>query len=374
LRFASLVTRGQLSKLFKAFDMLYCSSKTTSVPRDDPSLNRCRGALARRFIIVTTRLLVVTPVYNEADNLDRYVSEVRRTLLQRSDIDVCFLLIDDGSSDGSWKQIQGICEQDPAFSALRLSRNFGSHFALTAGLDNVADDVDVVATLAADLQDPPEVILQFVEGWRNGASIVWGRRRTRQDHGWRRFLSMLFENAIRRYAMPRGSKFTTGSFFLADRQVIECFCQMRETSRVTFALIAWTGFDQAVFDYDRLARNAGKSGWTFGRMIHAFYDVVMSFSQMPARLLTTIGLTTSILSMTLLVYLLTIWFTSHVLPGWTGIMATMTLFFGVLFLMLGIISEYLYRILLESKQRPLYFIAQRAGFPREETSNRSAVR
>jgi glycosyltransferase involved in cell wall biosynthesis len=312
---------------------------------------------------VTTRLLVVTPVYNEADNLDRYVAEVTRTLLQPSDINVRFLLIDDGSSDGSWKLIERICEQNPAFSALRLSRNLGSHFALTAGLDNVADDIDVVATLAADLQDPPEVLLQFVEAWRDGASIVWGRRRTRQDHGWRRFLSMLFENAIRRYAMPRGSKFTTGSFFLADRQVIECFRQMRETSRVTFALIAWTGFDQAVVDYDRLARSAGKSGWTFGRMIQAFYDVVMSFSQMPARLLTTIGLTTSILSMAFLAYLVLIWLTSNVQPGWTGIMATMTLFFGVLFLMLGIISEYLYRILLESKQRPLYFIARRAGFP-----------
>jgi glycosyltransferase involved in cell wall biosynthesis len=311
---------------------------------------------------VTTRLLVVTPVYNEVDNLDRYVSEVTQTLLQRNDINVRFLLIDDGSSDGSWMQIERICQQNPAFSALRLSRNFGSHFALTAGLDNVGNEIDVVATLAADLQDPPEVLLRFVEAWRKGASIVWGRRQTRQDHGWRRFVSMLFENLIRRYAMPRGSKFTTGSFFLADRQVIECFRHMREASRVTFALIAWTGFDQAVVDYNRLARSAGKSGWTFGRMIHAFYDVVMSFSQMPARLLTTIGLTTSIVSVVSLIYLVMIWLTSDVQPGWTGIMATMTLFFGVLFLMLGIISEYLYRILLESKQRPLYFIARRAGF------------
>jgi glycosyltransferase involved in cell wall biosynthesis len=316
---------------------------------------------------VTTRLVVVTPVYNEADNLDRYVNAVTRTLLPRSDIKARFLLIDDGSSDGSWTQIERICQQNPAFSGLRLSRNFGSHFALTAGFDNVGEDVDVVATLAADLQDPPEVLLQFVEAWRNGASIVWGRRRTRQDHGWRRAVSMLFENTIRRYAMPRGSKFTTGSFFLADRQAIGCFKQMRETSRVTFALMAWTGFDQAVVNYDRLARSAGQSGWTFGRMIHAFYDVVMSFSQMPARLLTTVGLATSILSMASLAYLVLIWLTSDVQPGWTGIMATMTLFFGVLFLMLGIMSEYLYRILLESKHRPLYFIARRAGFHVEDS-------
>jgi glycosyltransferase involved in cell wall biosynthesis len=310
---------------------------------------------------LTSRLLVITPVYNEVANLDRFTSEVARAFAQASDLEVRFLLIDDGSTDGSWTMIEQICEQNPAFSALRLSRNFGAHLALTAGMDHVGDGFDAVATLAADLQDPPEVILRFVDEWRNGASIVWGRRRTRRDHGWRRLVSMLFENLIRRYAMPRGSKFTTGSFFLADRQVIDCFREMRESARVTFALIAWTGFDQAVVDYDRLSRTAGKSGWTFARMIHAFYDVVMSFSQMPARLLTMIGLTTSALSGAALIYLVSIWLLSEVQPGWTGIMATMTLFFGILFLMLGIISEYLYRILLETKKRPLYFVAKRAG-------------
>jgi glycosyltransferase involved in cell wall biosynthesis len=302
---------------------------------------------------------VITPVYNEAANLERYASTVIHAMSRAEDAETRFLLVDDGSGDGSWAMIEKICLQNPAFSALRLSRNFGSHFALTAGMDHVGDDIDVVATLAADLQDPPDVILRFLDAWRNGASIVWGRRRTRRDHGWRRLVSILFENLIRRYAMPRGSKFTTGSFFLADRIVIDCFKQMRETSRVTFALFAWTGFDQAVVDYDRAPRVAGKSGWTFGRMIQAFYDVVMSFSQMPARLLTLIGLTTSMLSGAALVYLIAVWMLSKVQPGWTAIMATMTLFFGILFLMLGVMSEYLYRILLESKKRPLYFVARR---------------
>ncbi|WP_316229335.1 glycosyltransferase family 2 protein [Bradyrhizobium sp. SZCCHNR1070] len=311
------------------------------------------------------RLLVITPVYNEAANLDRYVAETTRTLGTSENTDIRFLLIDDGSADGSWAKIEQICRDNPAFSGLRLSRNFGAHLALTAGMDHVGPDVDVVATLAADLQDPPDTVLRFLTEWRKGASIVWGRRRTRRDHGWRRLVSMLFENLIRRYAMPRGSKFTTGSFFLADRRVVDCFKEMRESARVTFALIAWTGFDQAVVDYDRASRTAGKSGWTFGRMIHAFYDVVMSFSQMPARVLTTVGLATSALSGAALIYLVGIWLFSEVQPGWTGIMATMTLFFGVLFLMLGIISEYLYRILLETKKRPLYFVARSVGLQSE---------
>jgi glycosyltransferase involved in cell wall biosynthesis len=306
-------------------------------------------------------LLVITPVYNEVANLDRFVAEATRTLLSAQDANVRFLLIDDGSSDGSWAKIEQICRQNSAFSALRLSRNFGAHLALTAGMDHVGGDVDAVATLAADLQDPPETVLRFLEEWRKGASIVWGRRRTRRDRGWRRLVSTLFENLIRRYAMPRGSKFTTGSFFLADRRVVDCFKEMREAARVTFALIAWTGFDQAIVDYDRVSRKAGKSGWTFGRMIHAFYDVVMSFSQMPAHVLTVTGLATSALSVAALIYLIAIWLLSEVQPGWTGIMATMTLFFGILFLMLGIISEYLYRILLETKKRPLYFVAKSVG-------------
>nr|WP_041756886.1 glycosyltransferase family 2 protein [Bradyrhizobium sp. ORS 278] len=305
--------------------------------------------------------MLITPVFNEAANLDRFVDQVSQTLLTATDVDIRLLLVDDGSSDDSWTKIEQICKKNAAFSALRLSRNFGAHLALTAGMDHVSADVDAVATLAADLQDPPEVVLRFFAEWRKGASIVWGRRRTRQDHGWRRLVSTLFENLIRRYAMPRGSKFTTGSFFLADRRVVDCFREMRESARVTFALIAWTGFDQAVVEYDRLSRTAGKSGWTFGRMIHAFYDVVMSFSQMPARLLTFIGLATSALSGAALIYLVGIWLLSEVQPGWTGIMATMTLFFGILFLMLGVISEYLYRILLETKNRPLYFVAQSVG-------------
>lgn len=309
--------------------------------------------------------MVITPVYNEAANLDRFVVEVTQTILATQDAEFRFLLIDDGSSDGSWTKIEQICQQNPVFSALRLSRNFGAHLALTAGMDHVGADFDAVATLAADLQDPPETVLRFLGEWRNGASIVWGRRRTRRDHGWRRLVSMLFENLIRRYAMPRGSKFTTGSFFLADRRVVDCYREMREAARVTFALIAWTGFDQAVVDYDRVSRKAGKSGWTFGKMIHAFYDVVMSFSQMPARLLTIIGLATSALSGAALIYLVGIWLLSEVQPGWTGIMATMTLFFGILFLMLGVISEYLYRILLETKKRPLYFVAKSVGSPGE---------
>ena len=200
-------------------------------------------------------------------------------------------------------------------------------------------------SFSADLRDPPEVILKFVQAWKEGASVVWGHRRSRRDTAWRKLASSAFEWLIRRYAMPKGSKFATGGFFLIDRRVVQCFCQMREASRATYALVAWTGFDQAIVSYDRQARVAGKSGWSFGRMMHSFYDVVMSFSPLPANLVSLLGLGTSLLSVSALLYLVIDWLLHSKVPGWTGIMATMTFFFGLLFLMVGMMAEYLYRIL-----------------------------
>src|SRR5262249_24304068 len=131
-------------------------------------------------------LIILTPIFNEAEILRTYVAEVRRTLLARSDINARVLFVDDGSTDESRKIIRELAASDRCFSAIRLSRNFGEHTAIAAGFDHVADDADLIATLACDLQDPPETILAFLDEWRNGASIVWGARRSRSDDRLRR--------------------------------------------------------------------------------------------------------------------------------------------------------------------------------------------
>jgi dolichol-phosphate mannosyltransferase len=310
-------------------------------------------------MIKRPRLTLVTPVYNEEDNLDLYAHEVGAVLFGRDDLDTRVLFVDDGSTDRSWAKITELAARSDRFRGLRLSRNFGLHSALAAGLDNVDDESDIVATLACDLQDPPEAVLEFIEAWRKGAQIAWGTRRSRAEHGMRDFISRTMETVLRRYAMPRNSRFTTGSFLLMDRVVLECFRQFREQSRVTFALVAWTGFDQAVVFYDRRARQRGKSGWTLRRMLDTGYDVFVGFSPLPAKLLTLLGFTIFGLSFVFLIYLVGSYFLHNVLPGWTGLMATMTLFFGILFMMLGVMAEYLHRIFLEVKGRPLYFVTSR---------------
>lgn len=304
------------------------------------------------------RITVVTPVYNEAENLARYADEVTTVLLDDQDIDFHVLLVDDGSADGSWALIEEIAARDPRFEGLRLSRNFGSHIALGAGFAAVDDDADAVATLACDLQDPPDTVLEFLEAWRSGADIVWGARRERGDERWRVWASKLFTRLLRKHAMPQGSQFTTGSFLLMDRLVLRCVQRFREHNRITFALVAWTGFEQQRVTYDRRKRLAGTSGWKFSRMMRTMYDAFVGFSTLPTRVMTTAAFAAFLLSAALVGYLLVVAVLGSPVPGWTSQMLLLSAFFGVQFSLTAIMGEYLQRIHAEVLGRPLYFVSQ----------------
>ena len=309
------------------------------------------------------RVMILTPVYNEEAGLPEFERAVTRLMADRPDATLEVLFVDDGSEDGSWARIEEICGRDPRFQGLRLSRNFGSHVALSAGLAH--SRADAVVVLACDLQDPPEVIGAFLDRWRAGADIVWGHRRTRSDAWWRVAVSKVFSVLLARYAMPRGSRFATGSFLLADRKVVECYNQFKESNRVTFALVAWTGFSQAVVEYDRGKRTAGKSGWTIGRMIRTMYDAFISFSPAPVRLITLLGVTVSGLTIPLAGYVVYEWLSGDPLAGWTSIMLAVSVFFGIQFLLMGLVGEYLHRIQAEALNRPLYFVSDQSGFGRQ---------
>ena len=298
---------------------------------------------------------LLTPLYNEEKSFDVYVEAVERLLISRPDVEYRCLLVDDGSTDRTWELIQQQCETSPRFRGLRLSRNFGAHTAETAGLDLC--DADAVVILSADLQDPPEVIPSFVEAWRQGADVVFGRRRMRDESHWRILASKAFEALLRRFAMPRGSKFATGGFLLMDRKVVECVRQMREANRLIFGLVAWTGFQQAVVEYDRQRRVAGRSGWSVGRMIKSMYDGLIGFSATIPRAVTLLGAFFSMIGFVAALYFLLNAIFFDPLPGWSTIMVILSLFFGIVFMILGTICEYLLRIYVESTRRPLYFIA-----------------
>jgi dolichol-phosphate mannosyltransferase len=171
---------------------------------------------------------------------------------------------------------------------------------------------------------------------------------------------------MRRYALPPGSLFTTGTFLLLDRRVVECVCRFQEQSRIVFALVAWTGFEQAVVLYDRAQRIAGKSGWNFSKMIRTMHDALIGFSSLPIRLMTLLGGLAFLVAGGLSIYLLSAWTFGHPVPGWTSIMFGMSFFFGIQFIMMGLSGEYLHRIYLEVVKRPLYFLSDQTGPGRDE--------
>jgi dolichol-phosphate mannosyltransferase len=315
---------------------------------------------------VPRRITVLTPVLNEEAGLPEYEQAVTAVLLDSDEFQYEILFVDDGSSDRSWQIIEEICHRNPRFQAIRLSRNYGAHVAISAGFAHATGDA--VATLACDLQDPPETVLELARRWQEGADIVWAHRRSRDEPWARTVTSRVFEWLIRRFAMPRDSQFSVGSFLLVDRVVADCFRQFQEHNRVTFALVAWTGFAQAVVQYDRRARRAGVSGWTWRRMVTTMYDTFIGFSFVPIRLMTLAGVFLFLLTVPLAAYLIALYFTRQPLLGWTSLMLVLTLFFGMQFLLLGIVGEYLYRIYAEVVRRPLYFVSDRTRSPGSDVS------
>ena len=307
-------------------------------------------------LVNAPRIDVVTPLFNEEANFQAFIEALDREVLVYSDVDWHFIFVDDGSTDRTWEMIEKQCRASPRFRGMRLSRNFGFHSAVAAGIDHSIGDA--VATLAADLQDPPATLIAFVEAWMQGAEIVWGWRRSRTEPRWRILASNVFARMIRRFAMPRGSKFTTGSFLLIDRKVVACLRLMPEHTRVTFARVAWTGFRQEIVYFDRSARNSGRSRFSFGKLLSTSYDTFVAYSSLLPRIVTVLGLLFAMLGFGLGGYSVIHWLMTSTVPGWTGLMVTFTIFFGVNFLILGTMIEYLLRIYHESTARPPYFIAQ----------------
>jgi glycosyltransferase involved in cell wall biosynthesis len=301
------------------------------------------------------RVDVVSPMFNEGTNFRHFIAEVERKILGFDRVDWQFILVDDGSTDSTWDLIVQQCRASPCFRGIRLSRNFGFHSAVAAGIDMSTGDA--VATLAADLQDPPETVVAFAEAWLRGADIVWGWRQSRTEPRWRVAASDTFAGLIRRYAMPRGSKFTTGSFLLIDRKVVTCLKRMPEHTLVTFARVAWTGFRQEIVLFDRGPRHSGRSKFSFGKLLSTSYDTFVAYSSVLPRLVTILGLVFAVVGFCVGTYSVFHWLTTSTLPGWTGLMVTLTIFFSINFLILGTMMEYLLRIYLESTRRPPYFVA-----------------
>lgn len=303
---------------------------------------------------------IVVPCLNEVDNL-RLTHQRLVHILEKFTKSFEIIFIDDGSKDGSQQLMREIRKDDPRVKFLLFSRNFGHQLALTAGLE-VAEG-NAVVIIDADLQDPPELIEEFVAKWREGYEVVYGVRRSREGetifkrasaHLFYRFLSMLA-----RVEIPRN----TGDFRLLDRQVVLAYRQLHEQTRFVRGLTAWLGFKHIGVLYDRKSRNAGTSNYSLAKMMGLGIDGILSFSRLPLRLSMYCGIWIGIGGLAYTIYLIVQRLLgAYPIPGWTSTMVAVFLMGSLNLIFLGIIGEYLSRVYNEVRNRPLYIVQHKVGF------------
>ncbi len=304
------------------------------------------------------RLSIITFFLNEADNLP-HLKDRLTSVLDRSDIETEIVLVNDHSTDGSREIALGWVAERPRTTYLRLSRNFGSHAAIAAGLRYATGDCAVV--MAADLQDPPEVIPLLLERWREGNDIVWACRSGRAGESpATRAASKIYCRLMRWLALPEMHA-EGADFVLLGRNVIDAYNAIAEKHTSVFAVILWMGFRQSSLAYVKQARHAGRSRWTLAKKLRLAIDSIVSFSDLPIRALSVLGLLMAAGGLL---------FVSIVgvgrLSGWaiagTGFAAMMTVLLvgqGLILIMLGILGEYLWRTFDQVRGRPKFIIETR---------------
>ena len=268
------------------------------------------------------------------------------------------VLINDGSKDRSWELIVAQCNRLTGWVGVNLSRNFGHQIALAAGLE--AARGDVVASMDADLQDPPAVILQLLEAHHQGYDVVYATRKDRgRENFSKRVSAGLFYFLIEKLsgvAIPRN----TGDFRLLSRRALTELARLRETHRFLRGLVPWIGFPQTQIYFDRADRAAGETHYPFGKMLRFAFDGIASMSTKPLRLAYVLSLLMFAVFVGYIFYVLYEHFIrgGELVPGWTSLMSAITIFGTIQLLLLGIFGEYIGRIYEQSKHRPLYIIQE----------------
>jgi polyisoprenyl-phosphate glycosyltransferase len=302
-------------------------------------------------------LAVVAPCYNEEAGIPEFVRRVK-AVCEQLDCSYEIVLVNDGSRDNTLAVALDVASRDHCVRVVNLLRNFGHQAAVTAGLDVV--DGDAVVLIDSDLQDPPELILEMVAAWRDGADVAYGQRRKREgETAFKRFTAALFYRLLR--SMTKSNiPADTGDFRLMDRRVVEVLRSMRERHRFIRGMVSWVGGRQVAVPYDRKPRFAGETKYPLRKMVSFALDAVTSFSVVPLRLVTWLALTIITLAVlaTALVFIVRLVNPDYFIPGYASIMLTMIFFGGFQLLALGIIGEYLGRMYESVKARPIYVIEQ----------------
>jgi dolichol-phosphate mannosyltransferase len=311
-------------------------------------------AAARRLVSV------VIPAYNETECVDELARRLAQVFDQESSYDWECVIVENGSADDTWDKLLAIHAKDDRFKILRLSRNFRMDGGLTAGLEYVSGDACVFMT--ADLQDPPELIHEFLRKWEEGYENVYGIVTERQGTGpVRDFNSRAFYWLAGKLTDDRIPK-NASDFRLMDRRVYEAVRSMRERNRFVRGLVAWVGYRSVGIPMQRPPRFGGESNAHTLKVLELAFKGIFAHSYVPLRLITVSGFVASGIAVVAMVVLATLWFTAGVpFAGFGTIVALILLVFGVLALMIGVVSEYVGLIYEEVKQRPNFLVREEVG-------------
>ncbi|MBU6207430.1 MAG: glycosyltransferase family 2 protein [Alphaproteobacteria bacterium] len=313
-----------------------------------------------------TALSIVIPCYNEADCIDELHRRVSAVAQAQAGSDYELVLINDGSKDTTWAAMQRIAASDPQLVAINLSRNHGHQLALTAGLDLCRGAHILI--LDADLQDSPELLPEMLAAMHaEEADVVYAVRRARAgESAAKKATAALFYRllaALTDTSIP----LDTGDFRLMSRRALDTFLSLPEQARFIRGMVAWIGYKQIPFAYDRDARYAGETHYPFTRMLRLALDAITGFSTTPLRFASHAGLALTGISLLLLVYIVAGWLAGNTVAGWTSMMFVIVGIGAAQMFVLGMIGEYLGRLYMEAKGRPLYIVSEVLGTARSGT-------
>jgi polyisoprenyl-phosphate glycosyltransferase len=300
-------------------------------------------------------LSVVVPCYNESaaiEELHRRVSRICRDAVAEN---YELFLVDDGSTDGTWGAIASLATTDPQVAGIRLSRNYGQQLALTAGLRECRGDL--VFIIDADMQDPPELLLDMMKLIRDGADVVYGQRISRGDEPWIRKVGARLFYALLGYLSERTIPPNVSDFRLMRRRVVDILNAMPEQHRFVRGMITWVGFDQRPLPFHRATRASGKSRYSVSRLVSLAVDAITSFSIRPLRLAIIMALISLPLAVVLTIYIIGSWLLGYSVQGWASVMMVVVVLGTAQLTILGIIGEYLGRLYMAAKNRPLYIVS-----------------
>lgn len=305
------------------------------------------------------KISIVAPVYNEQDSIAAFYERtvgVVGTITENYEL----IFVNDGSTDRSMEFLERIAQKDKKVKVIAFSRNFGHMCALSAGLDCASGDA--VITIDTDLQHPPEVIPKLLEKWSAGAEIINTIRKESYKIGKFKEISSMFFYWLMNRITKINFQSNSADFRLLDRSVVETIKQMKEHTRFLRGIISWVGYKQEFVSYNVEARAFGKTKYSFIRMFSFALDGITSFSAVPLRISTYMGMIIAFFSFVYIVYAVYLRFLNKTVAGWTSVLVVVLFMGGVQLVFLGIIGEYLTRVYDETRNRPLYVIQKKIGF------------